>query len=234
MNNNKKSIVIYSDFDGTITLRDSCDDFFRRFGDFDAHITELASGNIAVKEYYNRVCSTLPEELSEEDIEQFASECETDPYFTNFVKFCESNSLPLTIITDGFDRYILPILKRLQVNVTVKCNLLPGKKPVFLGATESCDCFCASCKRNSMLNVSDETIIVYIGDGISDYCAVEYADIVFAKEMLAAYCNENKIPHHPFRSFSDIIFILQKYLKNGVMRKRRQADLRRIAAFVAE
>lgn len=234
MKTDSLKIVVFCDFDGTVTYRDSCDDFFRRFGEFDIHYAYLAAGQINVAEYYRRVCASLPEDLSNESVEQFATECEVDACFGEFVRFCRDKSLPLTVVSDGFDRYIYPILRQIGENVEVKCNILNGSQPIFPGASESCQCFCASCKRNVLLGISDDALIVYIGDGLSDICAVEYADVVFAKGVLAAHCNKHKIPHHPFRTFADVLHILRKHLENKTIRRRRQAELKRLAAFEAE
>ena len=38
-------------------------------------------------------------------------------------------------------------------------------------------------------------MIVYVGDGYSDRCPVQYADIVFAKGDLQTYCQEQNISY---------------------------------------
>ena len=55
-----------------------------------------------------------------------------------------------------------------------------------------------------------------------------------AKNQLATYCNKNKIPHHPFRSFFDIRRIIEMLIKNKKMKKRNQAFLKYKSAFEAE
>ena len=166
---------------------------------------------------------------------------ETDPYFKNFCEFCRSKDIPVAVLSDGFDAYIEPILKKEGLGwIPVYCNKLvfngSGKcKPVFPYASESCECKCASCKRNSMLvNSGPGTVIVYIGDGYSDFCAASHADIVFAKKTLAAYCNENRIPHYPFSTFFDVQKILNEIIDKNKIRVRHQAFLARKKAFEIE
>lgn len=231
----EQKIAVFCDFDGTVTRKDSGDEFFRRFGDFEPHIADLNAGRTTVAEYYRKVCASLPEGLADEHIEEFAAGCEVDAYFAEFVRFCRERSLPLVIVSDGFDRYIVPILRRTGEQVPLRCNVLDGIRPVFPCASESCGCFCASCKRNILLETTDDsTVIVYIGDGLSDVCAAEHADMVFAKGALAAYCNRQKIPHHPFRTFADVLYVLRKNLGDRSIRPRRQAQLKRITAYEAE
>ena len=46
--------------------------------------------------------------------------------------------------------------------------------------------------------------IVFIGDGVSDYCAADKADFLWAKSSLIKYCEKNNIKHSKFQDFSDI------------------------------
>jgi 2-hydroxy-3-keto-5-methylthiopentenyl-1-phosphate phosphatase len=94
---------------------------------------------------------------------------------------------------------------------------------------------CASCKRNSILsNTDDDTVVIYIGDDYSDFCGAEHSDIVFAKKNLAAYCNENKIPHYPYSNFFDILRITKDIINKKKYKFRHQARIKRKQAFEAE
>ena len=79
-----------------------------------------------------------------------------------------------------------------------------------------------------------DDVLIYVGDGRSDACAVEYCDVVFAKGILAASCTERGITHHPYRTLTDVMMILQAKLRDGSLRARRQARLARQRAVAAE
>jgi len=85
-----------------------------------------------------------------------------------------------------------------------------------------------------LVNSGPDDIIIFVGDGYSDYCAAEHADIVFAKKHLAAYCNKNRIPHYPWTSFFDVIRLLEDAEKKHNFRVRHQAFLKRKKAFEVE
>ena len=105
----------------------------------------------------------------------------------------------------------------------------------FPHAAEGCDCFCAACKRNVvLLRAAPDARIVYIGDGISDYCPAEHADIIFAKEQLAAYCNAHRLPHYPYTTLSDVATQLRKLIAKRRIRARHQAALKRKRAWEME
>ncbi len=233
-------IHVFSDFDGTIAIKDIGDQLFKDFGEFEPWHSKLLAGEMEISEYWLKVCSTLDKNLTPQDLTKYAENCEIDPYFKSFADFCASNGFPLTVVSDGYDAYINPILKKLGLeHLPVHSNRLNYEDsafvPMFPGASESCDCFCASCKRNSVLNSTDsDSIIVFIGDGNSDMCVAEHSDIVFAKKRLAAYCNKERIPHYPYKTFFDVKKIMADIIKKGKYRSRHQAVLKRKKAFEVE
>lgn len=81
---------------------------------------------------------------------------------------------------------------------------------------------------------NDDQVIVYIGDGISDRCPVQYADIVFAKDSLVSYCETHNITFHRFNDFSDVLKKFRELVETKKPRKRRTAELARKDIFMGE
>lgn len=233
-------ISFFVDFDGTICLDDLGDKIFIELGTFEPYHSQLVNKEISIKEYWKRLCDTLNGESSLNDIKQIASKSEIDYYFKDFYTWIKENNFDVCIVSDGFSIYIDEVLKKYNLeNITRYCNemrVLDQKiYPHFPEAQETCNCLSASCKRNIVLNNSnDEDIIVYIGDGYSDFCPAEHSDIVFAKKNLAAYCNEEKIPHYPFKNFFEIKSIMMDTLKKRKIKKRNIASINRKNAFERE
>ena len=221
---------IFCDFDGTITRKDSGDDFFRVFGQFEQLHSALMQGTYTVAEYYKQICSTL-RIPSQEAVQSFSDNCEIDAYFTQFLEYIQSKNWACTIVSDGFDAYIKQILNRIDCNdLHISCNALKQDQysgewfPIFPNADERCNCFCASCKMKVVLGSSHpDDMIIYIGDGLSDTCPVHVADMVFAKGSLASYCNQHGIVHHNWNSFFDIVSVLKKRspVSRDIARKER-------------
>lgn len=237
--NKLEKIRIFTDFDGTVTLKDLGDELFKEMGQFQPFSKQLQNREIDIKTYWYRLFETLPKSLSKKDIKEFTDNYQIDSYFLNFVDFCQDNNFPLKVVSDGYREYIDPILERegighLEVWAN-KINFEESPFPIFPGASESCECFCASCKRNSVISlVPEDSIIVFIGDGYSDFCAAEHSDIIFAKKNLAKYCNENKLPHYPYNSFFDIISKLKYLIENNKFKVRNDAFMKRKRAVEAE
>jgi len=238
--NTDPHIILAIDFDGTMMQDDVGDTLFQTFGEFEPVHSELLSGKMSVAEYYQRSAQLLRPELTPAAMHEFAMERQVDPGLVPLVNFCEEHAISVVVVSDGFDAYIRPVLDGVNLsNLPVHCNTLSFLEgawvPQFPGATESCSCFCASCKRNAVLgHVDDRDILIYVGDGLSDTCAARHADIIFAKKKLAAWCNEERLPHHTYRTLFDVQRILATRVATSDLRSRRQALLARRSAFASE
>ncbi len=236
------SLHIFSDFDGTISVSDVCIDIIDRFGVREPYLSLLAKGTLSLKEFWFQVLKIFPKELTLDEINEFVFEnVQVDPFFVDFVNFCRQNQIPFEILSDGFEFYIQTTLKKIGINnipfygnqlIKVEGSFIP----TFTYANESCNCEnVGSCKRNiALTRLKDDEVLVYIGDGYSDFCMVEYSDIVFAKEILSKYCNNKRIPHYNYKTFSDIIYVLKKIIQSKTIKPRRQAQLNRKKAFEVE
>ena len=236
-----KNISIFVDFDGTIAQQDVGDELFKKFGTFEPYNSQLKNGDINIHKYWKILCNSLPPDLNLDILYSFIDKIDIDPYFIDFANYTKENSFPITILSDGFDIYIDRILNNNSLQwINFYSNKLKKSNnnnftPIFPGASESCKCFCASCKRNKLLNLSnDDDIIVYIGDGYSDFCCANHSDIIFAKKSLASYCNENKIPHYPFKTFFDVKRIMIDFIKKNKYKKRNLPTIQTKRAFESE
>lgn len=161
-----------------------------------------------------------------------------DGYFITFIEFCRVNNILLTILSEGMDYYIGRILANNGISLPYFSNafvLHEDKKSFHLEFPYAdSDCIkCGTSKRNLLMNMtSDDEISVFIGDGFSDACVVNYADIVFAKKSLASYCWKNNITYFEFNSFADIQMKLGKILVQKTIKHRQNAKTNRKDVFL--
>ncbi len=85
-----------------------------------------------------------------------------------------------------------------------------------------------------LTKASDQQVIVYIGDGYSDRCPAQFADVVFAKGSLVGFCETNNITFHRFEAFADVLAKFRLMVEKGKPRKRRTAELARKDIFMME
>ncbi len=236
----EKSFKIFVDFDGTITKVDVGENLFLEFGDREKNQYLIDNWNSELIDSWSgwkALCESVGV-ANRENMEAYLDTIEIDPSFKIFVNFCETNDLPLKIISDGFDFYIKNILDRENFShLDFSSNILKFTKedrlyPYFPNAQEDCKC-CANCKRNFVLdNSGDNDYTVYIGDGISDRCAAQYCDFIFAKNSLLKFCEANRITYFPYSDFNDVIKRLEELMSKKRLKKRYQAELKRREVFI--
>ncbi|HEX2960894.1 MAG TPA: MtnX-like HAD-IB family phosphatase, partial [Ignavibacteriales bacterium] len=228
----EKVFKIFIDFDGTITKRDVGEAFVNTFGDpvkIRQIVQDWIEEKITSPESWYLMFDTI-KALDFDKFLEFLEEIEIDPTFRDFVEYCRENRFEIRVLSDGFDIYIKRILEREGLgSLEVYCNraeINEGRlKPFFPYGDEHCR-FCGNCKRNHLLSKSgDEDYIVYIGDGYSDKCPVQYCDFIFAKASLLKYCEVNRITYFPFRDFQDVRKKLEELKNKKRLKKRYQAEL---------
>jgi 2-hydroxy-3-keto-5-methylthiopentenyl-1-phosphate phosphatase len=210
----EKKITVFSDFDGTISTRDVGNRLFHHFSDGKS---EEAVRRWKLNEIDSRECLLLEgaamRDITETELFEFIDSFEIDPSFIDFVEYLRRRDIRLYLLSDGLDIYIYRLLQKYKLDdLEVFANsalLVDGrfefKFPYF---DKSCG-RCANCKGHHIRNLRQpESLAVYIGDGKSDVCALDEADIIFAKDYLADYCREHKIEFLPFNNFSAITEVL--------------------------
>jgi 2,3-diketo-5-methylthio-1-phosphopentane phosphatase len=239
------SFKLFIDFDGTVTLEDIGEAFFLHFGGPSCadHVREYHEGRISASECFRRETAAIGA-LTLDEADRFLRTKLVVAGFPEFVRFCREVNLEFHIVSDGLDLYIRRVLEyhgvgelslysnRLELEEVGGGRLRP--MVVYPYQAEGCD-RCACCKRNILLGLSgEEDIIGYIGEGFSDRCAVQYADIVFAKDDLQRYCQQENISYFPYQDFFDIQARVDALLSRKNLRKRRRAELKRREAFLCE
>ncbi len=234
--------TVFTDFDGTIAVSDIGDAMFGQYGDTAVctkSFEEYRSGKIDARDCWRAGFLTVGP-VTKEEFTAFALSHPVDRHFAPFVDFCRTNAIPVTVLSDGFDAYIDPVLEREglsdlpRFSNRLQFNPDGTVEPLFPYTDSDCS-RCANCKRNHLLTRSnDDQVIVYIGDGISDRCPVKFADIVFAKDSLVRYCEMNNITFHRFTDFSDILKHFRTIVETKKPRKRRTAELARKEVFLGE
>ncbi|CAF9920653.1 MAG: hypothetical protein GOMPHAMPRED_002101 [Gomphillus americanus] len=221
----KRKILIFSDFDGTIMYQDTGHVLFDNHGcgpeRREILDEQIKSGERSFKEVSEEMWGSLHIPF-EDGFEVMKTALDIDPGFQTFHKYCITNNIPFNVISAG----LRPILRRVldqflgeeeSSHIDILANdaqiNTPGTewKPVWLHDNELGHDKALSVKEaraQALLQCEDGTIplIVFIGDGVSDLPAARQADVLFARKglRLEEYCIENKIPYLPFDTFLDI------------------------------
>jgi 2-hydroxy-3-keto-5-methylthiopentenyl-1-phosphate phosphatase len=238
-------LKLFIDFDGTITRHDVGNVFFRTFGG--ERCTELVAayrqGEISAHACFLGEAEALGH-VDESAVQRFLYTMELRDGLPELLATCRRLGIDRCIVSDGLDYYIRTILAHASVTAIpffansflLSYNGSEGNIPSLRFPFSNAECDrCACCKRNIMLrNAGRDDVIAYVGDGFSDRCPVQYADIVFARGELQTYCQEQNISYRLFDSLAEVGTHLENLIQRKRLRKRPGAELARQQLFIGE
>jgi 2,3-diketo-5-methylthio-1-phosphopentane phosphatase len=218
-----KKIAVLCDFDGTVAQDDVGNLLFRTFsrnGDSLEVVERWKRGEISSRECLEQeaaLASCCPEELR-----SFTLARRLDPYFKDFHDFARQRGMEVVVLSDGLDYYIEQMLVRNGLGgVEFYANRMRHQGTSLrvefpwhnLLACTDCGC----CKTHHLFRYRNQGYyIVYVGNGLSDRCPCESADLVFAKGELLEHCRAKNIACVEFRNFRDVEReVLQRLVLNG-------------------
>ena len=200
------SLSVFLDFDGTITTADTGVHVLERFADprwreVDA---EYARGEIP-----SRVCLLDEWDLLPHDRDLLvaaAAEVPLDPGFEPLVTALRSAGADVRIVSDGFGLTVHEVGAAL--GIPVLANRVDWTTGTLEFPHEDRCCACSSCGTCKQSPIKDAgragRTTVLVGDGTSDRKAALLADVVFAKDGLARWCELNGVAFVPFRTLADV------------------------------
>jgi 2-hydroxy-3-keto-5-methylthiopentenyl-1-phosphate phosphatase len=207
-------MLIISDFDGTVTSRDTNSTLARRFA---PEAQERVEGKLVTRELSLRdVLGAEYEAMAagREAVVEAALEIPFRDGFAEFLDAVDAAGGRFILLSSGFREIIEPMLDRegLLDRVELVCNnvdLRVGGSTVTWRELPMCELCGEQCKRHDVAQLraehaADGATVVFVGDGFSDRCGAETADIVFARDNLATYLDQRDLPYRAWDDFHDI------------------------------
>ncbi len=205
----------FFDFDNTLTSFDVLDDIVQRFSVDDGWIPwerDWAAGKIGSRECLTQQLRSV--RVSRERLTSYLADIELDPHFFRLLAFLKKEGAGPVIVSDSFSFFIKTILSNNGISgVKVFANGLTFSgevlKPSFPYFNGSCS-RCAHCKKARLAEIAGGKKTVYVGDGRSDMCAAEHADLVFAKSTLLGHFRDKDLPCVAFDHLGDVYGYLKE------------------------
>jgi len=208
----KVHTAVFCDFDGTISRRDVGYSIFHHFSDGrnDELLPDWMSGRMSSREILRAEAAMAP--LTETELYGYLDGFEIDAGFAPFVERCRQQGIDLQVVSDGCDLYINYLLAKHDLAdlpvITNHAYVGDGHLVIeFPHENKTCT-KCGSCKgeriREYREKHDEDTRIIFVGDGFSDACATDEADLVFAKKDLERYCRMHNIEFTKFDTFFDV------------------------------
>ncbi|MBL8186396.1 MAG: HAD-IB family phosphatase [Acidobacteria bacterium] len=205
---------IFSDFDGTISQKDTLVFLATNLGGGVEMVQTIGrlirEGSITLSEGIAAEMRSIRRPFADAEA-LLREQVQIDPGFPAFAAWCETNAIPLTILSAGFHQLIDLFIRREEFpHLEILANTLnpdaeKGWQCVFRDKSgwghDKSLAIKAAKKRGEHT--------VFIGDGLSDRGAAEAADEVFAKHSLVDHCRKTGIPFHEYQTFDDVLKHLQ-------------------------
>ncbi|KAF8342907.1 HAD-like domain-containing protein [Cantharellus anzutake] len=225
-------VVVLSDWDGTITNRDSNDyltdnhgfgEKLRREGNLD-----ILEGRSTFRDAFKEMLDSVKTPF-EECKEILKKNIILDPGFKQFFEWCKSNNVPIIIVSSGMAPLIRAVLSNLigeedAQTIDIISNDVEvrpdGQWSIkFRHPTSGY----GHDKSQAILpykELSHRPILFFFGDGVSDLSAARHADVLFVKNDkpegqndLAVYVKREGIPHILFTDFTKALPVVQSIVK---------------------
>ena len=211
---------VFVDFDGTIAPVDTTDLLLERFADPHWHEIEEAwkAGQIGSRECLVRQIDLV--RATPEEMDDFIAGIEIDPAFPDFVAMCQTAGHRMSVVSDGLDRTVGTVLQRAGLRLPHFANhiaFIGGNRwrLTFPYARSDCRALSGNCKCQ-FTDAASGLVRIHVGDGRSDFCASERADLVLAKASLARHCREKELPHFAFETFEEATSLLSGWLDERI------------------
>lgn len=213
---NPDKCVVFFDFDNTIATCDVFDSMLPRFSRDNLWVKlerQWEKGRIG-----SHIClegQIKGMSITKSALDKHLSGIKLDPYFSKLVKLLGVRKIRVVVLSDNFDYILKRILNYHAIkNLKIYSNRLHFAKgrlmPYFPYQSKNCQ-VCAHCKtKNLLANVSQDSIIIYVGDGRSDICPSQYADIVFAKDSLLKHFQDKKLTCFAYKSLKDVYIYFKR------------------------
>jgi HAD superfamily phosphoserine phosphatase-like hydrolase len=201
------SSSVFLDFDGTIAMADTGVHLLDRLvGDAWHEIEDLYDqGEIGSRECTLRQWALLPTD-DEDRLRAVGAEVPIDPHFEFLVEALQDEGAEVSIVSDGFGFVAADVGASVGIPVVTATVDWSTGTLSFPYQDAACPCGrCGTCKPAVLRQAAGRgRRTIFIGDGTSDRLVAPEANLLFATDDLARWCDENDVPYQPFLSLGEV------------------------------
>ena len=202
-----RSTSVFLDFDGTISEIDVHVYLLDRLVGSSWHYIEemYESKVIGSRECVAREWALLTP-TEEHFLRSVAAEVPIDPDFSLIVALLQKGGAEATVVSDGFGYYVSERCQTLGVPVVTSQVDWQTRTLLFPYRDERCPCAdCGTCKQAPVREAKSRgQTTVFVGDGTSDRKVAPLVDVLYAKDDLATWCDDNEVRYRRFSSLRDV------------------------------
>lgn len=215
--------IVFTDWDGTVTLQDSNDYLTENLGFGRPRRLEvndeILNGTKTFKEGFSDMLESIPTPFPE-CIDYLLKHVSLDPGFKDFFEWCDAQGIPVVVVSSGMTPIISALLEKLvgpeavsKIEIMANSVKIDEKTDSWKIVYKHPETGFGHDKSLSIRDYlkehghdSESPKLFYCGDGVSDLSAAKETNLLFAKRGrdLITYCRRENIPYTEFDDFSDI------------------------------
>jgi 2-hydroxy-3-keto-5-methylthiopentenyl-1-phosphate phosphatase len=208
-----KPLTVFCDFDGTITERDMIVTLCEKFcpPGWERVKDDILSRKKSVKVGVAELFAMIPSSRKNDLIRYGQEIVRWRAGFQAFLEFCKTNGLRFIVCSGGIDFFVEPLMAPYKAWID-KIYSIPGDfsgPTIALRHPYGCETD-GLCKVKVMAEYPD-SIHLLIGDSITDLHGAQHANLVYARNGLKDYLDQEKVSYTPFETFFDVIKSLESF-----------------------
>lgn len=215
-----KKLIIFSDFDGTITERDVIVMIMEKFAPpewIEIKDKILYQRSITLKDGVEKLFSLIDSSKKNEIIAFVKKEAKIRAGFDKFLDFCNKEKCEFNVVSAGLDFFIEPVLEKYKSKLKIFCNNGDFSSKVIKINYKYLPNNCTICGQCGCCKVEiiekyprDQFTRIVIGDGLAEVPPSKIADMVFATGNLVKLLEIEKMSYISFSNFHEVKEQLQK------------------------
>ena len=207
---------VFFDFDNTMTITDVLDNLIKEFSinnEWKTLQKAWEQEEIGTKECLEGQLKGV--RITKKQLTTFLKKVELDHSSYKILSFLTKQGIPSVILSDNFTPIIEEILDHHGIRgVKVYANTLRYYKDRLIPSFPYDNPFCPSCAHCKKIHLTRDQhvnkLIVYIGDGRSDFCPAEVSDVIFAKDKLLAHMKKQGRDHIAYKNLGEVFNYFQE------------------------
>jgi 2-hydroxy-3-keto-5-methylthiopentenyl-1-phosphate phosphatase len=210
--------MAFVDFDGTITSEETLSGALLRLNppipDLESTFKRMLARELSLKDGLDHLFG----EIDSSRVTEFLDYIETVPVrpgFSKFLDVCKERDIPVVVISGGIDVMIENRLAPFAGRLTDVwfCHLDTSGETMRLvspmeGDEEPVD-------KNAIIDSYSFERAFCVGDGFTDFGMAQRADVVFARDQLASFMTNERMPFLAWSDFSDIAAMIEDGVLDG-------------------
>ncbi len=208
-----KPLTVFCDFDGTITEKDMIVKICEQFcpPGWETIKDQILSRQKTVRQGVAELFAMIPSSKKQEIIAYGKQVVRWRAGFQEYLEFCKANGIRFIVCSGGIDFFVEPVMAPFAAWIEKLYTIPSDFSGPMIQLRHPYGCESEGICKARVMAEYPETIQILIGDSITDLHGARAANLVYARNGLKDYLDQDKVSYHPFETFFEIIDSLKSF-----------------------